>query len=244
LRIAEWNLERSGIDRTSRIPGQLDVIRRINADVWILTETHSAIALDGYYPLVSMRDPNYHQEGESCVTIWSRWPMRSVSIADPALTVCADLHLPSREQKMLVYGTVIPYGGDGVSKRKALPWERHRAAVQLQTAEWLKLRELYRDHALCVAGDFNANLDGTRWYGVNDAKNAIRRGLVAAGMSCATEADLRAPPFEMTRATVNHICLSDNLHGKVEMKAWEGTENGRYLSDHNGVLVDLEIQDP
>ncbi len=243
FRIATWNLERSGVHRTARIPNQLNTIQRFNADVWILTETHTAIALPGYKSLASVRDPNYHQSGECCVSIWSRWPMRSISTADPILTLCAEFQLPFGARKMLVYGTIITYGGDGVRDGAARPWERHRAAVRQQTAEWLKLREQYRDHVLCVAGDFNENLDGTRWYGVADAKEGIKQALVVSRMRCATLADLRAPPFGMTRATVNHICLSENLRATSRLEAWEGTLDGVRLSDHNGVLVDLEIPD-
>lgn len=169
--------------------------------------------------------------------------MRRIDTADPILTLCAEFQLPLGARKVLVYGTIIPYGGDGVSNGSARPWERHRAAVREQTAEWRTLREQYRDHALCVAGDFNENLDGTRWYGVKDAKEEIRHGLVAGQMICATLADLRAAPFGMTRATVNHICFSDTLRAIGPVQAWEGTSDGVKLSDHNGVLVNLEAPD-
>ena len=190
--IATWNVERSGVQRTSRIPRQLDVIREKNADLWVLTETHSAVAPDDYHCLASMPDSTYHAEGESCATIWCRWPLKKVKTEDPVLTVCGELQPPFGTKKMLVYGTIIPYGADGVREGAARPWERHREAVRKQTAEWRRLREQYPDHLLCVAGDFNENLDGTRWYGVRDAKEAIQKGLAAAGMRCVTAADLRA----------------------------------------------------
>ncbi len=243
FRIGTWNLERSGVDRIARIPKQLDTIRRLNADLWVLTETHSAVALEGYHHVSSARHPDYHREGESCVAIWSRWPMQIIRTADPILTVCAQFQTPFSARKMITYGTIITYGGDGVREGEACPWERHRAAVQEQTAEWLKLRQQYSDHELCVAGDFNENLDGTRWYGVADAKIAIKRGLAEAQMRCATLIDLRAPPFAMSRATVNHICLSQTLRATSRVEAWEGTLDGMHLSDHNGILVDLEIPD-
>jgi hypothetical protein len=241
LRIATWNLDRSGIRRKSRIQPQLDKICEINADLWVLTETHSAIALPGYESLASERDPEYHEEGESCVTIWSRWPLREISAS--ILTVCGEFQLPFSSAKMLAYGTIIPWRDDGVREGAAQPWERHREAVKQQTKEWLKLRTQYPEHVLCVAGDFNENLAETRGYGVADAKLAIKHGLESASMRCLTQDNLRAPPFNLSRATVDHICVSNNLHATVRVEAWEGTISGMKLSDHNGVLVDLEIPD-
>ena len=79
FRIGTWNLERSGVQRTARIPKQLDAIRRRDADVWVLTETHSNVALEGYKHVASQRDFGYHKDGESCVTIWSRFPLRKIT---------------------------------------------------------------------------------------------------------------------------------------------------------------------
>ncbi len=243
FRIATWNLERSGVHRKSRIPRQLNTISRLNADVWILTETHSAVALNGYNSLASQRDPSYHNDGENAVTIWSRWPLRQIETDDPILTVCGDFQPPFGEKRILVYGTIITYGADGVREGLARPWERHRESVRKQTAEWRKLREQYPRHLCCVAGDFNENLDGTRWYGVADAKEGIKHGLAAARMHCVTLANMRVPPFNLKRAAVDHICLSDGLSVSSRLEAWDGTENGVQLSDHNGMLAHLELPD-
>jgi hypothetical protein len=207
FRIATWNLDRSGVRRTSRMPLQLEKIRQLNADLWILMETHSAIALEGYESLASQHDPDYRKQGESYVTIWSRSSLRRIETQDPLFTVCAELTLPSNSAKVLLYGTIITYGTDGVSEGLAQPWQRHRAAVRMQTKEWLKLRAEYPDHVLCVAGDFNANLDGTRWYGVPDTKKGIELALVAGGMHCATGANLRVPPYNSSaQPSITSVC--------------------------------------
>jgi hypothetical protein len=74
---------------------------------------------------------------------------------------------------------------------------------------------------LCVAGDFNENLDGTRWYGVQDAKDAIARGLDSAGMRCLTTANLRAEPYaDIRRASVDHICFTDAAGLESKLEAW------------------------
>jgi hypothetical protein len=56
-------------------------------------------------------------------------------------------------------------------------WERHRAAAKSQAVELIALQRRYPNHSRIVAGDLNENLDGKRWYGVKDAKEAIQAGL-------------------------------------------------------------------
>lgn len=233
LRIATWNLDRSGIRKKDRVDGQLQEIVRQKADIWVLTETHNTVALPGYKSVVSDPIPGYHQAGEACAAIWSRWPLKRVPTADNLATVCAELQTPLG--LMLIYGTIITYGADGVYEGIAKPWELHRKAVALQTDDWRRLRDEYPQHALCVAGDFNMNLDGRRWYGVNDAKEAVLSGLDTAGMYCATRAPLQDPPYNLSRSTVDHICLSSQIATDERLVVWEGGN----LSDHNGVMISL-----
>ncbi|TLM69225.1 MAG: endonuclease/exonuclease/phosphatase family protein [Deltaproteobacteria bacterium] len=237
FRIGTWNLDRSGIRGCDRLQPQIEKLLQFNADVWILTETHTSNALPGYTSLASSQDTTFHKEGESCAAIWSRYPLKKIETVDPTSNVCAELE--SSFGPMLVYGTIITYHADGVSEGLAQPWERHRQAVLEQTAEWRALRQRYPDHLFCVAGDFNMNLDGRRWYGVQDAKENLLKGLEAADLYCATRDDLQAPPYNLSRSTVNHICLSKELKATTPVEVWEGTVAGFQLSDHNGILVEI-----
>lgn len=235
LSIGTWNLDRSGIRKTNRISGQLHKILELNADIWVLTESHSAVDLPGYYSVSSNPDPGYHEKGESCATIWSRYPLTKLKVENPVYSICAEMQPENMSRKLLVYGTIITYRDDGVNEGVA-PWERHRAAVRQQTAEWKRLREKYSDHLLCVAGDFNMNLDtGPYWYGLKEEKEYLIAALKNAGMYCATSLDVRQPPFGLSRASVDHICVSNELSGKFHMEAWEDKK----MSDHNGVLIRL-----
>lgn len=234
FRIGTWNLDRTGISNKHRIEPQIDLLSRHNADVWVLTEAHESNSIEGYNSLASICDPNYHQLGESCVAIRSRLPMRTIPEFTSDYSVCCELQSPFGP--MIVNGTIITYADDGVREGIAKKWELHRKAVQQQVAEWKKLHELYPKHMLCVAGDFNMNLDGRRWYGVKDAREAVLSGLNAAGMYCATRADLQGPQYELSRSTVSHICLSSNISTDDSLVVWEGGD----LSDHNGLLVTLK----
>jgi hypothetical protein len=183
--------------------------------------------------LVSQRDHSYHKEGESCVAIWSRYPLRKITTRDPIFTACAEIQ--TFIGPVLIYGTIITYGADGVREGEARQWERHRLAVHQQTTEWQGLKERYPDHLWCVAGDFNMNLDGRQWYGVKDAKEGILKGLEATDLQCVTTCDFQSPPYQLSRSSVDHICLSENIDAQVNIEAWEDMT----LSDHNGVLADI-----
>ena len=247
LRVATWNVDRSGIRGKHRIQPQLKILESLEADILTLTETHVAIKPEGYeFTVAAEPDPSYHQVGESCATIWSRYPATFVP-TEPSnrfYTVCASIQGPEGIGNILVYGTIIPYGGDGVLEGLTKPWERHRSAVKSQTAEWNTLRQKYPDHLIIVAGDFNENLDGKRWYGVPDAKEAIVTGLEAARMHCPTamkDIPVMTGTLPLSRCTVNHICISKANAEIVNVQAWEGVVDGNTLSDHNGVLVDAQI---
>ena len=76
LRVATWNVDRSGVRKIDRLKPQLEVLASINADILILTETHESAKPSGYeYHLASEPAPRYHKSGESCASIWSRYPL-------------------------------------------------------------------------------------------------------------------------------------------------------------------------
>jgi len=57
--------------------------------------------------------------------------------------------------------------------------------------------------------------------------------------------DMRATGQLRTRASIDHVCLSDGLvkSAKIRVQAWEGTtDDGVKASDHNGVEVDVTVQ--
>lgn len=213
----------------------------------VLTETHESIKPEGYdYHLSAKPDRDYHSDGESFVTIWSRYPLTEIPTSpdNKYFTVCAYIHDPEGIGNIIVYGTIITYGGDGVRDGLARQWERHRAAVKSQSTEWNTLKQCYPNHLRIIAGDFNENLDGKSWYGVKDAKEAILKGLELAGMQCPTAAkgiNLLVGDDKLSRSTVDHICVSKGTTKIHTVRAWEGFEDGIILSDHNGIAVETLI---
>ena len=234
LRIATWNLERSGTRHRSRVLPQRAHLQSLNADVYVLTECHDRFEIEGCgAPVTSAPGQSPYEEADRAVGIWSRWPiLRSLQTEDRRLTACAEIDHPSGP--LLVYGTVLPYhadGGPAVGR-----WQSHREALALQLSEWRQLRAAYPDHLMCVAGDFNMNLDGRKWYGDPPSRQKLLAGLAEVGLRCVTTDDW----FDAVgRSSIDHICISPNLVETSGASAWPGTVAGRRLSDHNGVVVDL-----
>ena len=207
LRIATWNLERPKPNSNSKNPQRLKKILEINADLCVFTETHSAIALDHYYSLASTAVPDYHSDGESYATIWSRWPIIGrLPTYDPFFTVCAVIDTPIGPA--IVFGTIITYANDRGPNNDSRRWEEHRKSINAHGEDWLRLRNTFPNHMFCVAGDFNQSRDGSGWYEDADSVTMLTSALQRTTMRCVTEQNMRANGLLQSRASVDHICLS------------------------------------
>jgi len=181
-RIATWNLDRPKPSSSIKNSARLQQIRRVEADLWVLTETHSCIAIDGFASLAAPPETGYHRLGESYATIWSRWPiLSSVPTFNPNFAVCAEVRSPLGP--ILVYGSIITYAMDGVHNGGVRRWERHRESIRQHRKDWLELRRQFPEHLLCIAGDFNQSLDGSGWYEDKEATSCFVRH--SKPLSCA-----------------------------------------------------------
>jgi endonuclease/exonuclease/phosphatase family metal-dependent hydrolase len=254
MRIATWNIERPPGNLNARSGRILEKLREINADIWILTETHDNIRPGQDYQEAStptVTDPPiFHREGEHKTTVWSRWPIVDrFEPATPIRAVSPILETPLG--RLVLYGTVLPYHGARWPYGTRRNWDAHYAAIATQGADWSRLRRDYPVEGLCVAGDFNQNRPqrttyGTRWgrvlldlafkesdlVGVTQADSAAARQL--------PQADLR-----LIIDSIDHICLNSSWAKKVtRVGIWPGqTGTGEYLSDHSGVFIDLKADD-
>ena len=250
LRIATWNLERPRTHKTDKINALKQKMQMINADIWILTESHEAMSPnENYQGAHTEHIESRHTDGERRSSIWSRFPINQIiETHDPETAVCVDLQTP--EGPVIVYATVIPYDGAGTGYpyRSGMEFveglktmELHRASIERHRTDWQRIRAEHPDHEFIVAGDFNQHRDGVGSYGAR-GREPLSNALSASMLSCVTEQDFKALGKLTTRRNLDHICLSQRLVSKVtEVDAWEaGTlPNGKRHSDHNGVWVDL-----
>ena len=221
MRIATWNIDRpsqNGLMRNGKI---LEQIRKVDADIWVLTETNASIVPEarksdpfaGYIGLAS-RPEGPKVPGQNKTTIWSRYGIkRAIQTYDPDTAVCAEIETPLG--LMLVYGTIITYWGD-TDKQFRRPWLMHQDEIRRHKEDWAKIFPKLPNHMLCVAGDFNQNWDGTKWFTdakMNDDSVAMLRDHLAAhSLACVTTRDIRndySP--KIRRANVDHICLSETV---------------------------------
>ena len=237
LKIATWNVQRPRKSGTLN-PQRLEKIRYIDADIWILTETRDVISLgEGWHSLSSFPIPDYHDEGETLVTIWSKWPIRAVSVS--RFTACAEISVPEIGS-FLVYGTVIPWDKDeGLSKGvKAGRWEEHRRQVKVQTTEWEVLSKSYPEHLLCIAGDFNQHRGSVGSYKDAESVKRVTESTALCHLTCVTQNYPESA--KLSKPLVDHVCLPDRLAKLSSVTVFPFDDNPKeQLSDHHCVLVTI-----
>jgi endonuclease/exonuclease/phosphatase family metal-dependent hydrolase len=238
MRIGTWNVEyAAGAAKNER---RLRRLREMDADVWVLTETHDELHPGDGYTAVSTTPRVTGRAGARWTTIWSRYAVvQTVAVRDGNRTVAAIVTAPCGP--LLVYGTVMPWHTDIGTSPAAVNWAEHHRVVPEQAAEWLALRDAHPDAALCVAGDYNMNLGGKHHYGTKMGREMLRSGLAAAGLVCLTETD-RIPPGKLRHPPIDHIAVSARISTPVSIDAWERTDaDGVRLSDHSGLVATLQV---
>lgn len=242
MRIANWNVNHA------RESGRRDALRKvmdsIGADVWILTETHASLEPRPHYRCIARSAASAElNKDESWVSIWSRIPLfEARSTADPTFSAAATLKRGDGSA-LTVFGTVLPWRGrrwGGFPSAGARAFEE---ALRCQQADWAAATRDPRN-AVCVAGDFNQDLSTKPYYWSRKAYDLLRAALRESGLTAAT-GDPTDPVRSLTNdaaACIDHICLSQSL---TELRAarsvaWSPTLDGRVLSDHHGVYVDVD----
>jgi endonuclease/exonuclease/phosphatase family metal-dependent hydrolase len=252
MRIATWNVERPKEGNSYRTRGILKRLGDINADIWILTETHDAVRPGSGFqsdssPTVKTA-PISHKAGEHKVTIWSRWPMSNrYEVSTSHRAACVTVETPIGV--LIVYATVIPYHAARWPYGTTHNWDAHYAAVATQGADWGRLRRKYPTYGLCVAGDFNQNRTGGYRYGTKWGRSLLDLALKENDLIGVTQLDhslaknLSVREGELFSKSIDHICLSKLWASRATgIGVWPGISNSsQHLSDHISVYVDLSV---
>ena len=243
-RIATWNVARPKARSYKRRPAIESAIRDVNADVWILTETHSSLSPGkNYLPVSSSGFDRPQDQGESWVTIWSRLDIIGTpATRDSKRTACAVVQT-NDGRPLIIYGTVLPWLGSQWKDVPAANGAAFSAALDEQRSDWSNLRRDFPDADLCVAGDLNQDLQTKHHYGSAANRSALLNALSSQGLTSVTAGD-RDPVARMTNqswASIDHICLGERSLGGVSgVDAWpNGAAPDKSLSDHFGVWVDV-----
>jgi endonuclease/exonuclease/phosphatase family metal-dependent hydrolase len=236
MRVATWNLMRPR-QGTRRWGELLEHVGRIEADVWVLTETGKDFSPGPQFRLVaeSAVAPD-RTARESWVAIWARGTGSAVPTADPQRTACACIGTAAGGS-VVVYGTVLPWLSD--SRWPERGFRAFERALTQQFTDWRQLQRDYFGVPLVVAGDFNQDLAPFHYYGSGRGKRLLGQTLADAELHVATGGPLDPLLGYPRRASIDHICATRQFRAVRNPVVWPAPERvGKALTDHFGVLVD------
>jgi endonuclease/exonuclease/phosphatase family metal-dependent hydrolase len=248
MKIGNWNLERvlPSQRRCSAIQAQL---LKIDADIWILTETHELVGPGAGYSSVMSGEPDRESEpGEHWAGIWSRHPISHLpsSVSDTARCTAAHIEHPDIGP-IVVYAMVLPWGGSQWGGFKSAGGEAFAEALNTYVGDWRNLRAAFPDALHVVAGDFNQDLAPYHYYGSKRQRELLEAALAAPDISMTALTAEANDPVEWDRekryACIDHICVSEARGLRVgETIKWpESGKADPRLSDHVGVAVELSL---
>jgi hypothetical protein len=248
MRVATWNLDHAS-NGSRPVALQIQQILHISPDILVLTETCDQVDLTpyGYTPTQTERN----SYAKYCSVIWTKFPIaRSVPTYDPKTAVCAEISTPFGS--VIVYGTIITYFGDTGPDGTSPYWHEHHKEIGAQGDDWNKIyRNFYGYLPLLVAGDFNQPRDGSKY---NRSKGGLNIKLLDEqldrnGLECLTTEDFAVagkvgidPVKGYARNNIDHICATSGAFVVESVGAWDHfTKDNVFMSDHNGVYVDLTL---
>lgn len=227
MKIATWNLERPNPSSVGKNETILAELKRVNADLVILTETNSIIDPGAEYtPLASDPLPipgqSDYKQGENRTTVWSKYPLRRIETYDPATAVCINVQTP--QGSLNVYGTVI--GKLGSREQSFLP------DLEKQIADWQRISQI---GDICIAGDFNISFSDS-YYFTKEGRKKIS--------DCFETLQINNLTGQKAEC-IDHIAISDSFVKTAICTADEWNLERRKaiprLSDHKGVWVNLNF---
>lgn len=232
LKIATFNCEWR---RTASPDAELIRERLFDSgvDVVCLTETHhDFLQGDGHTIESAPVEQGPNAASRRKVLLWSRSPWTNVDAEGPdgipeARYIAGTTKTPVGETRFI--GVCIPYSFAGVryGVPRRSPWELHFAYLDA-----LDRALPERPERTVVLGDFNQRVP--RRHQPKRAHDALDRVLLRR-LSVATSGEL-AP---IGRYAIDHICHSRDLACRTVGSLSNVRPDGRRISDHFGVRVDL-----
>ncbi len=235
LRVVAWNAEWAPPDgvRGRRVA---DTLEALDADVVCLTEGSQGLLPPGGH--VATAPPPAERldvPGARRALLWSRTPLREIdAVGDPELP--HEAFVSARTATALgdadLMCVCIPWADAGVarfggSRRR---WEEHE--LYLEVLERI-LGRRDADRPLILAGDWNQYLP--RIWGPRRLSELLERTL--GPLRVATRGEIPG----IGAPVIDHVAHSPDLRVRTRY-GWGGrTPDGRPMSDHTGVCVELEL---
>jgi endonuclease/exonuclease/phosphatase family metal-dependent hydrolase len=240
MRVATWNLEHVRPGNGARTQRIRDAIDGIAADVWVLTESHpDFVPAPGYVRHAVSAEAPDRRSGGRWVVIWVRTGVDASPLAvtsEPERMAAIQVHRGTR-RPLLVFGTVLPWRGDG-RRREVRGGQAFAHSLRLQATDWASARAGVPGAELCIAGDFNQELGADGPVGTRVGQSALEETLERLDLECVT-GGIRDPLLSRGwRASIDHILISRGIRTDGTVEIWpEQFPLSGMLSDHHGVCV-------
>jgi endonuclease/exonuclease/phosphatase family metal-dependent hydrolase len=218
MKIATWNIQRP-TKASKRIPLITDCLKKIDADILILTESNEAVYLGEeyqYFHTTILSEP-YYKEGERRSSIYSKYPLIEQFVTyEEDTSICTRLKTPFGD--LAIYGTVIGINGN---RRKNFETDLMK---QIEDFE-----RVSSEGNLCIAGDLNISF-GDNYYFTTAGRNKLNESFNKLNLTNLTSA---------IPENIDHIIISQEI-AKGKSISVSQFNSDKKLSDHIGVCVNLE----
>jgi endonuclease/exonuclease/phosphatase family metal-dependent hydrolase len=217
MKIATWNLERP-TKSTKRNQKIIDCLKKIDADILILTETNEVIKWsDDYNHFYSKNLPEtYYKTGEKRVSIYSKFPPgEQHETFRNDTSICINFHTPLGE--LAIYATVIGINGN-----------RRKDFIADLDQQSIDFKKIANSNNLCICGDLNMSFSDN-YYFTKEGREKLNNVFNTLNLL-----NLTANIAE----NIDHIVLPKKITGTKNTKL-ETWNTDKKLSDHIGVSVEL-----
>jgi exonuclease III len=220
MKIATWNVER--LKRKSKLETIISVIDNLNADIFVLTETDTAITPTGFKNVISTAkpfeiEPKNYAETEHRVSIFTNYEIvNRFETFDKYTAVCAELKTELGNLK--VYGTIIGIYGNRN--------ENFNLDLAKQIIDFEKLS---KDNNLCIVGDYNISFADNYYFTV-DGRRELNKSFELNNIELMTRD---------RKECIDHIAISKKIieNKNIEIEEWNKIEK---LSDHKGIYINIK----
>jgi exonuclease III len=215
MKIATWNIERPRLN-DKEIPSIIGILRNINADILILTETNEFLDLDDDYNSFHSTNAKekFYTKGEKRVSIYSKYKsVGYIKTFRDDTSICTILQTPLGD--LAVYGTII-----GVEGNRKPNFEEDL------DQQLLDFDKIAKQNNLCISGDFNISF-GDNYYFTKSGRQKLNESFARL--------DLKNLTSEIPQ-NIDHIVLTKDLITEkfITLDTWNLDKT---LSDHIGISI-------
>lgn len=219
MRIATWNVER--LKHFRQIDAILAACESARADILVLTETDERLCPDYRFcyqtPRMAEVQPSDYKATENRVSIYTNYPcIQQYLTFDRYTSLCVEL--ATERGNLIVYGTII-----GVLGNRNVSFKQD---LLKQVSDFERLSANGKD--LCVCGDYNCTF-ADNYYFTQFGRSTILQSFAKNHVRLLS----RERP-----ECIDHVAVSENFVGDADVHIEEWNQ-GKELSDHKGIVVDI-----